>query len=60
MNPSQRTDPPEQPKFCPFCRSTKIVAAGKSVTEFTYWRCESCSEMWNPARPAQAPRRPRW
>lgn len=60
MNPNDRPVPSEPPKFCPFCRSMKVVATGKSVSEATYWRCESCSEMWNPSRAEQLPRRRTW
>ena len=59
MNQTQSAEPREVPTNCPFCRSAKIVATGKSITESTYWRCETCAELWNPAR-AQVPRRRTW
>ena len=59
MNQSERTEPREPPTICPFCRSAKLVAAGKSVSDSTYWRCETCGEMWNPSR-SEMPRRRHW
>jgi len=50
MNETQRTKTEAPPERCPFCQSLKILATAKTVTESTYWRCEGCGEMWNPAR----------
>jgi transposase-like protein len=59
MNQSESREPRETPTVCPFCRSSKIVATGKSESESTYWRCETCAELWNPSR-AQVSRRRPW
>ena len=37
------------PSHCPFCDSPAIVPGGK-VTTSTYWRCDTCLEVWNPDR----------
>jgi transposase-like protein len=60
MNRTERDEPHETPTICPFCRSTKLVATGKSVSDSTYWRCETCGELWNPSRSQVAPRRRSW
>jgi transposase-like protein len=38
------------PTHCPFCASGSISASGQKITPSTYWRCESCSQLWNPER----------
>jgi ribosomal protein L37AE/L43A len=38
------------PASCPFCQSSKVKAATEKVDASTYWRCESCGEMWNVSR----------
>jgi ribosomal protein L37AE/L43A len=42
--------PPPAPPACPFCRSTRVTTTSKLVTDSTYWRCEACGQIWNPAR----------
>jgi transposase-like protein len=38
------------PTHCPFCASTAVSASGQKVTPATYWRCETCSQLWHPER----------
>ncbi len=40
----------DRPTRCAFCRSEKITANNQKVTAGTYWRCESCGQLWNPER----------
>jgi ribosomal protein L37AE/L43A len=47
--------PIEAPSACPFCRSLKIAPPPKKVSASTYWRCESCGQMWNVGRNIQPP-----
>jgi transposase-like protein len=36
---------------CPFCGSSKVMTASeKKVDSSTYWRCETCGQMWNVGR----------
>jgi len=39
-----------EPKFCPWCGSTQVTTNSKLVDESTYFRCLTCSEIWNPTR----------
>jgi transposase-like protein len=47
---------------CPFCRSSQVTTTSKTVSSSTYWRCQTCGEIWNPSREAAVPtfRRARW
>jgi predicted Zn finger-like uncharacterized protein len=38
------------PTTCPACRSSAIVTTEKKPDASTYWRCESCGEVWNDSR----------
>jgi ribosomal protein L37AE/L43A len=40
----------QRPDVCPFCRSKAVGTLAKVITISTYWRCQSCGEMWNPQR----------
>jgi ribosomal protein L37AE/L43A len=40
----------ERPAACPFCQSKAVGTLAKVITASTYWRCQACGEMWNPAR----------
>ena len=42
--------PVQPPTECPACRSKNVVTASKVVTAASYWRCESCAEVWNAGR----------
>lgn len=44
------------PTECPACRSTKVVTTSKVITAASYWRCESCDEVWNAGRTEAARR----
>ena len=35
---------------CPSCRSASIVTTAKKPNADSYWRCQSCGELWNSAR----------
>jgi predicted Zn finger-like uncharacterized protein len=38
------------PTTCPACQSSAIVTTEKKPDASSYWRCESCGEVWNDAR----------
>jgi ribosomal protein L37AE/L43A len=38
------------PSACPFCGSSKVTTAREMVDTSTYWRCETCGEVWNAGR----------
>ena len=39
-----------RPDACPFCQSKAVGTLAKVITPSTYWRCQACGEIWNPAR----------
>jgi len=43
-------EPGATPTTCPFCRSAKIMTASKQVDSSTYWRCQTCGQLWNVGR----------
>jgi transposase-like protein len=46
------------PAACPFCGSSKVASTSeKKVDSSTYWRCETCGQMWNVGRLQQPSRR---
>ncbi len=51
------------PLRCPTCRSQDVRTASKVINTETYWRCDSCGEVWNVGRRREASRhvdRGRW
>lgn len=42
--------PPVTPARCPFCRSMTITTGSEKVDASTYWRCQTCGQMWNVER----------
>jgi len=55
MNQDETSSPPQDetsspPTTCPFCGSAKIATVSKVADSESYWRCETCGEMWNVAR----------
>ena len=38
------------PAACPACQSSAIVTTEKKPDASSYWRCESCGEVWNDSR----------
>jgi transposase-like protein len=38
------------PVVCPFCGSSKVTTASEKVDASTYWRCQTCGDMWNVGR----------
>ena len=50
----------EPPAACPSCRSSRLSHEGKTITASSYWRCETCGEVWNVGRrrpdPSWSPR----
>ena len=40
----------ERPAACPFCQSRAVGTLAKVITPSTYFRCQACGEIWNPAR----------
>ena len=53
-----RGDHPEAaaglPTSCPKCQSTSITTSAKRPVAESYWRCESCGEIWNNGRRHEA------
>jgi ribosomal protein L37AE/L43A len=52
-DPIDRSTKPEtatRPEACPFCQSKAVGTLAKVITPSTYWRCQACGEVWNPAR----------
>jgi predicted Zn finger-like uncharacterized protein len=49
-----RTDLPDAPgalpTSCPKCQSASITTTAKRPVAESYWRCESCGEIWNNSR----------
>lgn len=39
----------ERTRRCPVCHSA-AVATRAGASDDAYWRCETCGEIWNPAR----------
>lgn len=35
---------------CPACQSPAVTTAAKHPDANSYWRCETCGEMWNIGR----------
>jgi len=58
--PSEPDEPARKPEACPFCQSRAVGTLAKVITSETYWRCQACGEVWNPARlgPTPPARRP--
>ena len=46
----------QRPEVCPFCESKAVGTLDKVITISTYWRCQSCGDMWNPQRLDRAAR----
>ena len=38
------------PASCPTCQSSSILTTAKVPDSNSYWRCQSCGEIWNGAR----------
>jgi transposase-like protein len=38
------------PTSCPTCSSTSIATTAKTPDSLSYWRCNSCGEVWNGSR----------
>lgn len=38
------------PVICPFCHSDHVTATAQKLANSTYWRCESCHQVWHPER----------
>lgn len=58
-NNPERSEPARTPSQCPACGSGKVQTTSKVVTAATYWRCQSCGEIWNVGR-RQAANRNTW
>jgi transposase-like protein len=55
----ERSEAVPAPSQCPGCGSGNIQTTNKVVTDATYWRCQSCGEIWNVGR-RQPTNRNRW
>jgi len=49
-NSAPSSDPPVLPTTCPACGSSSIVTAARIPDADSYWRCETCGEVWNVSR----------
>ena len=38
------------PSQCPACQSSSVTTTAKKPDANSYWRCETCGEVWNVAR----------
>jgi ribosomal protein L37AE/L43A len=56
---AETEQPVQHPAACPFCQSKAVGTLDKVITASTYWRCQSCGELWNPQRLERATRPPR-
>jgi len=56
--PAEREEPSFKPESCPSCGSRAVGTLAKVITADTYWRCQGCGEIWNPARVNRANNRP--
>ena len=52
----ERNEPAHAPSHCPACGSRNVQTTSKIVTAATYWRCQSCGEVWNVGRRQAADR----
>jgi len=53
----------DAPTACPACRSASIVTTSKIPDAESYWRCQTCGEIWNVSRSRERPNQPgayRW
>jgi ribosomal protein L37AE/L43A len=49
-----------RPDKCPECGSKAVGTLAKEITAATYWRCQSCGNVWNQARDRSGPRLKPW
>jgi uncharacterized Zn finger protein len=47
-------EPVSAPARCPVCGAPDVKTTSKVITAETYWRCESCGEVWNVQRRRRA------
>jgi transposase len=38
------------PQTCPSCGRSAVTSGSKKPSVETYWRCESCGEIWHAGR----------
>jgi ribosomal protein L37AE/L43A len=50
MMPTSEATSVSPPEACPFCHSKAVETVAKVITPSTYWRCQTCGEIWHPAR----------
>jgi predicted Zn finger-like uncharacterized protein len=53
---SERGEVARAPSQCPACASQHVQTSSKVITAATYWRCQSCGEIWNVGRRQAASR----
>ena len=42
--------PVERPTKCPQCGGRDLTTTSKVIDARTYWRCQTCGEVWNADR----------
>ena len=47
---------PQPPARCPHCGASDMVTTSKVIDANTYWRCQTCGEVWNIDRRGAASR----
>jgi hypothetical protein len=57
--PTADPDAPVAEPLCPFCQKGPVTTTSKQLNAATYWRCQACGQIWNPARLVTVQRR-RW
>ena len=49
---AREVEPPrgQRPTACPQCGSRDLTTMSKVIDARTYWRCQTCGEVWNTDR----------
>ena len=48
------------PSTCPSCKSAVIKTMSKAPNADSYWRCETCGDVWNDSRAQRVHARPHY
>ena len=58
-NPTADSAPPADtapPTSCPSCGGHSLVTTSKVPSAESYWRCDTCGEVWNVGRRTESAR----